>query len=165
MGTAAGALAEAGVQVLHAAGRGKTVDVMSPVDAGPGGSRPPYVVVEYLERMDLAFAAADAVVCRSGAGTVCEISALGLPAVYVPLPVGNGEQRRNAQPVVDAGGGLLVEDSTCTPDWVASTLVPLLGDPGRLAEMGRAAAAFGIRDGDERLADLVQVAAAAGSSR
>lgn len=159
MGTAAGALAEAGVQVLHAAGRGKSVDVTVPAGVG-GAARPPYVVVEYLDRMDLAYAAADAVVCRAGAGTVCEISALGLPAVYVPLPVGNGEQRRNAQPLVDAGGGLLVDDIACTPEWVSSTLVPLLTDAERLGGMGQAAATFGIRDGDERLADIVVRAAA-----
>lgn len=154
-GAAAGYLAVAGVQVLHAAGRSKSVDLAPrPADA------PPYAVVEYLDRMDLAYAAVDAVVCRSGAGTVSEITALGLPAVYVPLPIGNGEQRLNAQPVVDAGGGLLVEDPACTPEWVRDTLVPVLADPGRLAALGSAAAAFGIRDGDERLADLVETAAA-----
>jgi UDP-N-acetylglucosamine--N-acetylmuramyl-(pentapeptide) pyrophosphoryl-undecaprenol N-acetylglucosamine transferase len=120
----------------------------------------PYVVVEYLDRMDLAYAAADAVVCRAGAGTVCELTTLGLPAAYVPLPIGNGEQRFNAQPVVDAGGGLLVDDAACTPQWVRGTLVPLLQDGDRLAVMAENAAAFGIRDGDERLADIVAEAAA-----
>ena len=150
MGAAAPELAAAGVQVLHVSGRGKQVD--------PAGA-PGYVVREYLDRMDLAFAAADFVVCRAGAGTVGEVTALGLPAAYVPLPIGNGEQRLNAQPVVDAGGALIVADSGCTPQWVADTLVPLLTDQGRLAAMGSAAAAFGIRDGDERLADLVERAA------
>jgi UDP-N-acetylglucosamine--N-acetylmuramyl-(pentapeptide) pyrophosphoryl-undecaprenol N-acetylglucosamine transferase len=150
LGAAAASLAGAGIQVLHAAGRSKSVDVAPrPADA------PPYVVVEYLDRMDLAYAAADAVVCRSGAGTVSEITALGLPAAYVPLPIGNGEQRLNAVPVVEAGGGLLIEDPACTVDWVRDTLVPTLADPQRLAKMGSAAAAFGIGDGDERLADLV----------
>jgi len=157
LGAAAGDLAAAGVQVLHAAGRGKSV---TPV-AGPGtgGAPVPYVVHEYLDRMDLAYAAADAVVCRSGAGTVCELTVLGLPAAYVPLPIGNGEQRLNAQPVVDAGGGIVVDNGDCTPAWVRQVLVPLLGDPGRLAAMASAAARFGIRDGDERLADLVYEAA------
>jgi UDP-N-acetylglucosamine--N-acetylmuramyl-(pentapeptide) pyrophosphoryl-undecaprenol N-acetylglucosamine transferase len=140
---------------LHACGRGKTVDL----SARPAGALP-YRVVEYLDRMDLAYAAADLVVCRAGAGTVSEVTAIGLPAAYVPLPVGNGEQRLNAQPVVEAGGGVLVDDAACTPEWVSMTLVPLLIHPGRLAEIGTAAAAFGIRDGDERLADLVQRAAA-----
>jgi UDP-N-acetylglucosamine--N-acetylmuramyl-(pentapeptide) pyrophosphoryl-undecaprenol N-acetylglucosamine transferase len=152
-GAAARDLAAAGVQVLHAAGRGKTV---TPVDLPEGGAR--YVVREYLDRMDLAYAAADAVVCRAGAGTVCELTTVGLPAVYVPLPIGNGEQRLNALPVVQAGGGLLVDNAACTPAWVRGQLVPLLADGGRLATMAQAAARFGIRDADERLADLVSAA-------
>lgn len=160
LGRAAGELAAAGIQVLHVAGRGKSVDLGArPADA------PPYRVVEYLDRMDLAYAAVDAVVCRAGAGTVSEVAALGLPAAYVPLPIGNGEQRLNAQPLVDAGGGLMVDDAGCTPEWVASTLLPLLTDRGRLAAMGAAAARFGIRDGDERLADLVRRAASTGNGR
>ena len=151
LGAAAATLGAAGVQVLHAAGRGKTVQV--------AGASAPYVVLEYLDRMDLGYAAADLVICRAGAGTVCELTTVGLPAAYVPLPIGNGEQRLNAQPVVDAGGGLLVDNAACTPDWVRTVLVPLLTDPGRLAAMAAAAARFGIRDGDERLADLVLEAA------
>jgi UDP-N-acetylglucosamine--N-acetylmuramyl-(pentapeptide) pyrophosphoryl-undecaprenol N-acetylglucosamine transferase len=160
------AIAAAGVQVLHVTGRGKTVEgLQAGEDAAlPGG--PPYAAVEYLDRMDLAYAAADAVVCRAGAGTVCELTTVGLPAAYVPLPIGNGEQRLNAEPVVEAGGGLLVDDGQCTPEWVRDTLLPLLTDPGELAAMGKAAAAFGITDGDERLADLVELAVAdAGQSR
>ena len=59
-----------------------------------------------------AYAAADLAVCRSGANTVTEVSGVGLPAIYVPLPHGNGEQALNAKPVVDAGGGLLVDNAT-----------------------------------------------------
>ena len=68
--------------------------------------------------MELAYAASDLVVARAGANTVCELTAVGLPAVYVPLPVGNGEQRLNASEVVAAGGGLLVDDAAFTPAWV-----------------------------------------------
>ena len=104
---AAEALTAAGVQVLHARGP-KNTDVTVP--PRPAGSAP-YVVVDYLERMDLAYAAADLALCRSGAVTVAELSAVGLPAAFVPLPIGNGEQRRNALPMVEAGGGFLVEDA------------------------------------------------------
>jgi UDP-N-acetylglucosamine--N-acetylmuramyl-(pentapeptide) pyrophosphoryl-undecaprenol N-acetylglucosamine transferase len=154
-------LAAAGVQVLHVTGRGKSVDGLAAWAAGGAAARassPPYVAVEYVDRMDLAYAAADAVVCRAGAGTVCELTTVGLPAAYVPLPIGNGEQRLNAEPVVEAGGGILVDDAHCTPQWVREKLVPLLVDAGELAAMGKAAAAFAITDGDERLADLVDLA-------
>ncbi|MGL4177332.1 MAG: undecaprenyldiphospho-muramoylpentapeptide beta-N-acetylglucosaminyltransferase [Dermatophilaceae bacterium] len=148
---AAPVLSGAGVQVLHVTGTGK------PVDPGPvSGAR--YVVVEYCDRMDLAYAAADLAVARAGASTVCELAAVGLPAVYVPLPIGNGEQRLNARGVVAAGGGLLVDDESVDRTWVTDTVIPMALDHERLHAMGAAAAATGHRDGDERLADLVVTA-------
>ncbi len=157
---AASDLRNAGVQVLHISGAGKAVDVVGQVM-----ERPAYVVVPYVDRMADAYLAVDAVVCRSGASTVCELAALGLPAAYVPLPVGNGEQRLNADPVVAGGGGLLVEDSGCTPEWVREVLIPLLVDQERLVTMGRAAARFAVEDADERLADLVLTAVRDGPGR
>ncbi|WP_304557389.1 glycosyltransferase [Blastococcus sp. TBT05-19] len=148
---AADALTEAGVQVLHARGPKNTGVVVPERPAG----RAPYVVVDYLERMDLAYAAADLALCRSGAVTVAELSAVGLPAAFVPLPIGNGEQRRNALPVIEAGGGLLVEDADLDPGWITGTLLPLLTDPAALAGLARHAAAAGVPDADERLADIV----------
>jgi UDP-N-acetylglucosamine--N-acetylmuramyl-(pentapeptide) pyrophosphoryl-undecaprenol N-acetylglucosamine transferase len=142
------------VQVLHASGAGKTVDV---APGGPGD--PVYLVTPYLDHIARAYAAADLVVCRSGANTVCEVTAAGLPAVYVPLPVGNGEQRLNAKPVVAAGGGILVDDAQMTPSWVREHLLPLLEDDERLQAMAGAAAAIGVPQADERLADLVEAAA------
>lgn len=165
-GAAAGDLRAAGIQVLHSSGIGKDVDVRDEpdgaADGGPYIGVPyigvPYVVVPYIDRIELAYAAADLVVCRAGANTVCELTAVGLPAAYVPLPVGNGEQRLNAEPVVAAGGGVLVADADCTPRWVRSTLLPLLADSAALQRMGGAAAALGVPNADERLADLVYAA-------
>jgi len=145
----AAALSRAGVQVLHLTGVGKEF----PPAGHDAGAR--YVVTPYTDRMDLAYAAADLVVARAGANTVCELTAVGLPAVYVPLPIGNGEQRLNAADVVGAGGGLLVEDAALTPAWIDSTLLPLLGDDERVEAMARASAAAGERGADELLADLV----------
>ena len=146
---AAGALSGAGVQVLHVTGPAQSVEV------APRTGGAPYVLVPYLDRMELAYAAADLVLCRAGAMTVAELTTVGVPGAYVPLPIGKGEQRLNAEPVVRAGGGLLVADADCTSSWVADTLLPLLRDPAGLAAMGAAAAALGRRDADERLADLV----------
>jgi UDP-N-acetylglucosamine--N-acetylmuramyl-(pentapeptide) pyrophosphoryl-undecaprenol N-acetylglucosamine transferase len=149
------------VQVLHVSGAGKEFapPPSHTPDGGAGASVPAYVVVPYVDRMALAYAAADLIVCRAGAGTDSEVTALGLAAAYVPLPIGNGEQRLNARPVVDAGGGLMVVDDACTPEWAAREVVPLLADRDRLATMGSAAAAFGRRDADERLADMIESAA------
>lgn len=147
---AAADLAAAGVAVLHAHGPKNTLDLPDP---RPGD--PPYVAVPYLSRMDLAYAAADLAICRSGAMTVAEVSAVGLPAVYVPLPIGNGEQRLNALPVVQAGGGVLVADADLTPSYVAGEVVALITDAPRLAAMTAAAAGVGHRDAARRIADIV----------
>ncbi|GIG38554.1 UDP-N-acetylmuramate--L-alanine ligase [Cellulomonas phragmiteti] len=154
---AADALLATGAQVLHLTGRGKSADVHAALVGVPGAER--YHVVEYLTAMDRALAVADVVVGRSGAGTVCELAALGIPAVYVPLPIGNGEQRLNAAGVVAAGGGVLVEDRDLTPDWVRAHVPVLLGagDAAQArARMGEAAARVGVRDGAARVARLVE---------
>ncbi|WP_461022787.1 UDP-N-acetylglucosamine--N-acetylmuramyl-(pentapeptide) pyrophosphoryl-undecaprenol N-acetylglucosamine transferase [Thalassiella azotivora] len=170
-------LRDAGVQVLHLAGAGKsgdlldvatavrTVDDDAPraTDLGQSSAgHPAYTVLEYLDRMELAYAAADLVLCRAGANTVCELTTVGLPAVYVPLPVGNGEQRLNAEPLVRAGGGLLVDDADLDAAWLRRQVLPLLEDPDRLAAMAAVAAGQGVRDADDRLADMVVLAASEG---
>jgi UDP-N-acetylglucosamine--N-acetylmuramyl-(pentapeptide) pyrophosphoryl-undecaprenol N-acetylglucosamine transferase len=83
----------------------------------------------------------------------------------VPLPIGNGEQRLNAAPVVRAGGGLLVDDADLTPEWLREHLWPLFGDGDRLRAMGDAAAGFGRRGADEALVAMVLEAAQKASSR
>ena len=108
-----------------------------------------------------AFPAADLMLCRAGAMTVAELAAVGLPGAFVPLPIGNGEQRLNAQPVVRAGGGLLVDDAELSPEWVLGHLLPVLTDPQRLWDMSRAASEFGRRDADELLVAMVYEAIAA----
>ncbi|MGW2095259.1 undecaprenyldiphospho-muramoylpentapeptide beta-N-acetylglucosaminyltransferase [Promicromonospora sukumoe] len=145
----------AGAQVLHLTGKGKADEVRETV-AGVDERR--YQVREYLEQMELAYAVADLVVCRSGAGSVAELAALGIPAVYVPLPIGNGEQRLNAAPLVSAGGGLLVDDADVTPAWVAAEVPSLLADRERLGVMAKAARAAGTSDGAARVVDLVEQA-------
>jgi UDP-N-acetylglucosamine--N-acetylmuramyl-(pentapeptide) pyrophosphoryl-undecaprenol N-acetylglucosamine transferase len=94
-------------------------------------------------------------VCRSGASSLTEAAAVGVPAVFVPLPIGNGEQELNAKTVVDAGGGLMVADAALTSDWVAATVPGLITDTDRLATMGAAAAGRIPRDADEKLARIV----------
>lgn len=149
MRSAAAQVAAAGVQVLHAVGPKNTVEVDL-----PDGS-PPYVTCNYIERMDLAYAAADLALCRAGMMTCAELSAVGLPAAYVPLPIGNGEQRRNAAPIVEAGGGLLIDDGDLDAAWIETTLLPLLTDADRLAAMSTAARTASRRDAGDALRELV----------
>ncbi|MGH3705541.1 MAG: UDP-N-acetylglucosamine--N-acetylmuramyl-(pentapeptide) pyrophosphoryl-undecaprenol N-acetylglucosamine transferase, partial [Agromyces sp.] len=143
------AITAAGWQVLHVTGANSEV-----VDPGAAD----YRMVEYADRMDLALAVADAAVSRAGAATVCELSALGIPAVFVPYPVGNGEQRFNAAGVVSAGGAVLVDDAEFVPAWVDAALLPMLADTERLRAMAAAAASVGFRDGTDRMVALVDEA-------
>jgi UDP-N-acetylglucosamine--N-acetylmuramyl-(pentapeptide) pyrophosphoryl-undecaprenol N-acetylglucosamine transferase len=153
LSAAAKELADAGIGVLHAHGAKNTLVVQEFPD------RPAYVPVPYLERMDLAYAAADVVLCRSGAMTAAEVSAVGLPAVFVPLPHGNGEQAVNAQPAVDAGAALMIADADLTLDKIAELVIPLVTDADRLVTMSAAAGGLGHREADEVLAKMVLEAA------
>jgi UDP-N-acetylglucosamine--N-acetylmuramyl-(pentapeptide) pyrophosphoryl-undecaprenol N-acetylglucosamine transferase len=146
---AADAILSVGIQVLHIVGPrwGQAAGV-------PHGDVS-YVAIEYLDRMDLAYAAADFALCRAGAMTCAELTAVGLPAAYVPLPHGNGEQRLNALPVERAGGGLIVDDASLSPEWIRNVLVGVLLDHELVASMSRAAANMGSRDADIRLAKQV----------
>jgi len=144
---AAQALGRAGVQVLHVVGPKNEVV--------PQEAVPTYHPVGFVDRMDYALAAADLMVCRAGASSVTEAAAVGLPAIFVPLPIGNGEQPLNAKPVVDAGGALLVDDASFTAAWVSANVPALISDTERLASMGKAAAALIPRDADDKLARIV----------
>ena len=142
-----------GWQVIHVTGAYRDA-VTDPRLAG-------YVVLAYADRMDLALAAADLALSRAGTSSVAEAAALGIPAVFVPYPVGNGEQRFNARGAMQAGGAILVADARFTPEWVASDLVPLLRDRAAIADMAARMATTGALDGTDRMVELIGRALAA----
>lgn len=147
----------AGWQLLHVTGERSEL-----ADPNANG----YTMLRYVDRMDLAFAIADVVVSRAGAATVSEISALGIPAVYVPYAVGNGEQRHNAASAVAAGAALIIDDADFTAGAVRERLVPLLADRAQIEAMAAAAASIGTRTGTENVIAMVDgVLARGGSTR
>ena len=137
---------DAGWQLIHVTG--ERSDLADPAAEG-------YAVRRYVDRMDLAFALADVIVSRAGAATVSEISALGIPAVYVPYAVGNGEQALNAASVVRVGAARLIPDGEFTPDRVRREIVPLLADQSAIDALRDAAASVGTRSGTENLIALI----------
>ncbi len=139
-------LAAAGVQVLHIVGGASELEEVSEAQ---------YSRVRYVDQMELAIAASDFAVARAGAATVSEFSAIGLPALYIPYPVGNGEQKFNLQDVLAAGGAVTISDSEFTPEYVRSTLIPMLSDSKALAKMSESAKQAGVLDGTERFIALI----------
>ncbi|MGB3414343.1 MAG: undecaprenyldiphospho-muramoylpentapeptide beta-N-acetylglucosaminyltransferase [Microbacteriaceae bacterium] len=141
------AIIDQGYQIIHLIGGKNTA-----ADFKHEWYRP----LNYLDRMELALALADLAIARAGATTVSEFAAIGLPAVFVPLPHGNGEQRLNAREMIETGGAIAVENSEFTPEWIDRELLPLLRDDNRLSKMHAAAQNIGIPDGASRMFDLIQ---------
>lgn len=141
------ALSAAGIQVIHIVGDRSDLAPANEAD---------YVRMNYCDRMDLAIAASDFAISRAGASTVSEFSALGLPAVYVPYPVGNGEQKFNVADIVLAGGAKVVDDASFTPSFVMSEVIPVISSTKLVQSMSEAAKANSISDGAQRLYALVQ---------
>lgn len=140
-------LQAAGIQILHIVGGSSELKPLK---------QKGYVRLAYCERMDLAISAADFAVSRAGASTVSEFNALGLPALYLPYAVGNGEQSKNIQDVVAAKGAITIADSQFSREYIADQLVPLMSSSKRLAEMSAAAKRCGNLDGTQLLLDLVK---------
>ncbi|MDQ1429089.1 MAG: UDP-N-acetylglucosamine--N-acetylmuramyl-(pentapeptide) pyrophosphoryl-undecaprenol [Acidimicrobiaceae bacterium] len=115
-----------------------------------------YRQVRYEDRMEVVYAAADIALCRSGASTVSELAAVGLPAVLVPLPgAPNDHQTANAQALVAAGGARLVPDNEAAGERLGSELGRLFA-PETLAAMGAAAGSVAHRDAAAEVAALAE---------
>jgi UDP-N-acetylglucosamine--N-acetylmuramyl-(pentapeptide) pyrophosphoryl-undecaprenol N-acetylglucosamine transferase len=112
--------------------------------------------VPFLERMELAYAAADLVVSRAGASTVAEVAVCGLPSILVPYPHATANhQEANARALARAGGAVVLSDAELAPEVLAARVVELVDDPDRMAAMGERAAAWGRPDAARALASLV----------
>jgi UDP-N-acetylglucosamine--N-acetylmuramyl-(pentapeptide) pyrophosphoryl-undecaprenol N-acetylglucosamine transferase len=150
---AAGELAVAGVSVLHAHGAKNTIDLRHP-DAGD----PPYVAVPYLSRMDLAYAAADLAICRSGAMTVAEIAAVGVAACFVPFPFAvDDHQTTNAAFLADASAALVMQQRDLSAEKLAGWLREQTRDT--LAAMAQRARALAKPDAADQVARICAVVA------
>ncbi len=151
-----GALADllaAGVSILHVLGpKNMTPTTIGRTDVGSGAV---YVPVAYVDGMERAYAAADLMVGRSGAGTVVETAVVGLPGIFVPLPHGNGEQARNATTLVEAGGCVLVADRDLTPALLRGEVLRIVLHPEVLARMAAAGQGIVPRDAATKVAAIV----------
>lgn len=139
-------LSAAGIQVLHIIGGSSDLSEIS---------EPEYRRIRYVDQMELAIAASDFAVARAGSATVSEFSAAGLPALFIPYPVGNGEQNHNLKDILGFGGAITVTDKEFDVQYVRANLIPIISDSRELVEMSQAASRAGVLDGTERFISLV----------
>jgi UDP-N-acetylglucosamine--N-acetylmuramyl-(pentapeptide) pyrophosphoryl-undecaprenol N-acetylglucosamine transferase len=139
-------------QVLHVTPE----DKLEVVRRGHAGGQMDVCAMGYCERMDLAMAAADLVLCRAGASTMAELAATGTPAVLMPYPHHRDRhQELNAAQAVRAGAAVVVDDAgdaATNAEALRRELLPILRDETRLAQMRKAAEALGATDAADAVA-------------
>lgn len=150
---ALGEVKERGVKmsVRHSAGQGRSQDVEEAY-----GDLDGVEVFEYIDDMANAYSWADFIICRAGASTVAELTAIGKPAMYVPFPAAaDNHQEKNAMAVVVKDGGVLARDNELRDDPPVALLEALLTDHGRLQKMGAAAKTLGRPDAAKSIAEEI----------
>jgi UDP-N-acetylglucosamine--N-acetylmuramyl-(pentapeptide) pyrophosphoryl-undecaprenol N-acetylglucosamine transferase len=145
------------LQILHAAGANDYAEAARRWEqaraAGPG---PAIKLVDFIEGMSDAYAAADVVVCRAGATSIAELTALGIPAVLVPYPHATADhQTANAAALERAGGAVVVADEALDGTSLVAAAEPLLRDADRHSAVARASRAFGRPDAGDNVARLI----------
>lgn len=148
-------LREAGedFRVTHVAGSGERVPALVDAYAGADVNAE---VLDFCHDMPSLYASADLMLARSGAMTVCEAAAVGLPSIFVPLPhAADNHQYFNAASLVAAGGALLMEQRNLSAGNLAGMLGETLFDPRRLEAMGIAARSAQPEDSEERMLDVL----------
>ncbi|MBI2298360.1 MAG: UDP-N-acetylglucosamine--N-acetylmuramyl-(pentapeptide) pyrophosphoryl-undecaprenol N-acetylglucosamine transferase [Armatimonadetes bacterium] len=141
-----------GLQILHLGGW-RNAKTLAPEEVSKLAVR--YRFLPYLHAMEQALAVADLVLGRAGATALAELTALGIPAILVPLPAADGHQSWNARWMADAGGALVVPDEVCTAERLEAELGGLLADPERLARMAAASRALGRPEATAHVVDLM----------
>lgn len=144
---------DAPVQVLWQTGKYYEAEMRAFLAEHPAGN---IRQMAFIERMDLAYDAADLVVSRSGACTVSELCLVGKPTIFVPSPnVAEDHQTRNAEALVDKGAAVMVRDAEAVRCGMDRAL-ELLADKGRLADLARNISALGIRDAADRVVRQIE---------
>ena len=113
-------------------------------------------VRQYIYDMDVVMAAADVVLCRAGASTISELTALGKPTVMVPSPyVTNNHQEKNARLLEKHGGAVVITEPESTGDGLYKAVEAILSDNEKRISMARAMKELGIPDATARIYDTV----------
>jgi len=147
-------LQSSNIQVLHSIGSKNTIDERTKLFSF-------YHPVSYIEKMELAYAAADLVISRAGAMTIAEQTVLAMPAIYVPFASGNGEQSLNVSELVKDGGAIVISDAELSPALLVRQVKDLFANPAKLSQISQAAGRHGLRDADKKVAQSALALASA----
>jgi len=146
--------------VMHQAGRNKLNETAGCYSQAGIEIGDHLTVTEFIDDMAGAYEWADVVVCRSGASTVAELAAAGIPSILVPYPYHKDQQQlKNARWLEDAGAALIIEQHDLSADSLQKALINLAGDRQQLAKMSSAARNIAIVDADLRISNICQEAA------
>ncbi len=142
-------------QALWIAGEGNIEGVEKRLDE-IGSPAQRVKVIPFVEKMGLAYSAADAVLCRAGSNSLGEAAAFGLPMIAVPFPwSAEGHQLRNAQHYADAGACIVLEEADLCPDAIVQTVDSIVGSKEKRLAMSEAARSLARPDAAADLARLV----------
>lgn len=149
---AAPAIARIGAQVLHQTGRKNYEEV-----AAKAPDLDTYKAVAYLDEPADAYLAADLIVCRSGASTLAELCAVGLPAILIPFPFAYADhQTINARVLEKRGAAILVEEASCSSELLLNQIGALMRDPIRLNSMAAASKALARPDAAKQIVEIAK---------
>ena len=152
------------LRVVHMAGRAEIATVSAALEAAGGDGDGRWMLVDYIDDMGSALAAADLVVARAGATSIAEITALGRPSVLVPYPFATDDhQTKNAVALSASKAAIVIPDSELETSRLGDTLVELLGDNETRVTMAAASRALGHPDAASRVADMARAAASRSS--
>lgn len=114
-------------------------------------------ITEYINDMDVCLAAADLVICRSGASTLAELEAVGRGSILIPSPIVTGNhQLHNANVLGDAGAAIVIEQKDASPQRIIQEVERLYHDRDRLTQMGQKAKGLEIPDTEERIWKVIE---------
>lgn len=128
------------IHIRHQAGRNRAEEVRARYEGFVGKAE----IVEFIDDMAEAYAWCDLLICRAGASTMAEVLILGVPALYIPFPgAADNHQEKNALAVVEAGAGLMIDDSEIGTDRACRLLIGLMGNPTALSNVADRARMLG----------------------
>lgn len=142
------------VLLVHAAGARHYEEMKSAFDEAGLADCENIRLSEYIYDMPTQMLAADLVICRSGASTLSELTAINKASILIPSPnVTNNQQYKNAALLADKGGASLIEDSKLTEELLSAEVDKLFSDSGRLEQMQKVAGTFAVRNTEEIIMD------------